>query len=427
MDALRRAEQQKQESDRQPPDGLALEPLASGPGAADRKSRDGLPELPQRLEDLDEQFLAHAPARPERADRPAPGQSASATATSPNDDEQAARDLARNLFAVKQPAPAGLSPFALVVGVSTLVAIIVLGGYLYWQMQPKGGLGTGPALSQQRPSPPPAPAALSTAVPPAPTPPTPSAAPIAPPQVAAQPDAQPAPALPRRAAMKSAGAAGNTAASITPGAPAAATESGIRLAPTAARADTALDNALQAFERGETERARHAWQKVLQADRQSLDALHGLAALAVREGRTTEAGDYYQRALLIDPKDALALSGWLALQPATDPRQSESRLKTLLAEQPDSPHLHFALGNVYSQEQRWAEAQQAYFKAHVADAANPDYLYNLAVSLDHLHQARLAAQYYERALAATAQQPAGFDRGQVQTRLNKLRAGGSRE
>ena len=61
--------------------------------------------------------------------------------------------------------------------------------------------------------------------------------------------------------------------------------------------------------------------------------------------------------------------------------------------------LHFTLGNQLAQQGRWAEAQQEYFKAFAAEPDNADFAYNLAVSLDHLRQPRLALEYYRRALA----------------------------
>jgi uncharacterized protein HemY len=51
---------------------------------------------------------------------------------------------------------------------------------------------------------------------------------------------------------------------------------------------------------------------------------------------------------------------------------SESRLKNLLREQRDSAALHFALGNVHARQNRWSEAQQAFFKAFSAEPEHPD-------------------------------------------------------
>ena len=101
-----------------------------------------------------------------------------------------------------------------------------------------------------------------------------------------------------------------------------------------------------------------------------------------------------------------------------------SRLKTALGNQPDSPDLYFALGNLYAQQSRWSEAQQAYFRAYAGDPDNADFLFNLAVSLDHLHQNKLAAQYYQMALktaeANGSTRPVSFDRIQVRARISEL-------
>jgi Tfp pilus assembly protein PilF len=82
--------------------------------------------------------------------------------------------------------------------------------------------------------------------------------------------------------------------------------------------------------------------------------------------------------------------------------------------------LHFTLGNQYAQQGRWAEAQQAYFKAFAADPENPDFAFNLAVSLDQLHQSRLALEYYRRALALAEKRAPGFALDVARTRVQQL-------
>ena len=100
--------------------------------------------------------------------------------------------------------------------------------------------------------------------------------------------------------------------------------------------------------------------------------------------------------------------------------QSESRLKTLIATNPEATQLHFALGNQYAQQARWAEAQAAFFKAYTGDSENADFAFNLAVSLDHLRQKALALQYYQRAIALAANRPVSFELTQIQTRIQEL-------
>ncbi len=415
MDALRKAEQQKQQgtaSSAVPAGGgnLSLEPLAEPPPepvAAEKDLDRRLPELPKRLEELDDQFFTADPVLQKsiralaetkaRAAEPPP-----APVSAPSGTPRAA---AQNVFAVKQTAPSAGHGFAITVGIATLIASAAIGAYLYWQMQPRGGLVAGPGLAvpQQPVTPPPAPAAVQAA-PPAPA--TPEMAAPAPPARAAtalRPGIAPAPpqGAPERLA--------------------APADSGIRFSTRQKTAGTAMEDAHQAFTRGETDLARSIWMKTFQADPRNINALHGLAAIAQLEGRPDQTTALYRRVLELDPKDAVAHAGLLAISAPTDPRHAESQLKGLLAEQPNSPPLHFALGNLYMSDSRWAEAQQAFFKAHVADPANPDYLYNLAVSLDHLHQAGLAAQYYARAQDAARSQPAAFDPAQVEERLRTLR------
>jgi len=88
--------------------------------------------------------------------------------------------------------------------------------------------------------------------------------------------------------------------------------------------------------------------------------------------------------------------------------QAESRLKTMLATDPGADVLNFTLGNQYAQQGRWADAQQAYFRAYSADSENPDFAFNLAVSLDHLRQTGLALEYYRRALVLAQKRAANF-------------------
>jgi tetratricopeptide (TPR) repeat protein len=189
--------------------------------------------------------------------------------------------------------------------------------------------------------------------------------------------------------------------------------------------DSAPDSRLaRAYNAAQAQRPAEAvrdWQRVLRERPQDPDALGGLAAVALTEGRTQEALALYQRLLERDPQDVTAQAALVQLA-SMDPVQGESRIKLLLQQQPEAAHLHFALGNFYARQERWAEAQQAYFKAMSADKTQPDYLYNLAVSLDQLGQARAAQGFYAQALEQASHRPAQFPRAAAQTRLGELGA-----
>jgi tetratricopeptide (TPR) repeat protein len=130
---------------------------------------------------------------------------------------------------------------------------------------------------------------------------------------------------------------------------------------------------------------------------------------------------YYQRILQADPRDAYAQAGLLALRgEQLDPSLVESRVKSLLAADREATVLYFTLGNQYAQQGRWAEAQQAYFKAFTAEPVNADYAFNVAVSFDQLHQPKLALEYYRRALALAEKRAASFAPDVARARVQQL-------
>ena len=182
--------------------------------------------------------------------------------------------------------------------------------------------------------------------------------------------------------------------------------------------DPALSRGYELYQGGDPGAARIAYQQALNQDPYSLDALRGLGAIALHDRQNEEADHYFRRALVVEPRDAVARAGLALLGDAED--RSESRLRSLLAEQPGSPQLNFALGNLLAGRQRWAEAQQAYFRAMTAAPGEPDILFNLAVSLDHLHQAKLAAEHYRQAIRAAAGHAHRFEPGRAAARIQAL-------
>jgi len=122
--------------------------------------------------------------------------------------------------------------------------------------------------------------------------------------------------------------------------------------------------------------------------------------------------------LALDPRNAAANAGMSAL--SADDDYNESRLKILLREQGNSEVLHFALGNLYAGQSRWGEAQHAYFNAYALESGNAEFAFNLAVSLDHLGQKKLAAQHYRRAMQLDPSHGAGFDHAQISQRAQEL-------
>lgn len=424
MEALKKAELAKQASQNAPAgdENPRLEPVDSSAaaGAAEAPGVPGrnLPELPPQLEILDAEFMAHAESsRPTAAEKPAPRPTTPAhEATPPPRARSAAvaeaeRMAAQQLFAAKKAERSRLG-FRVAMGALVVVGSAAIGGYVWWQLQPKSGLAT-PGLASNMPRP-------MLAAPVAALPAPQAAA------VAATQDTAPAAAVAMPSApMKAVRDDDDAPPRLRAAAPRPAeTESPIRITKSHLRVNPAAARGFEALSAGELETAKAEYLLLLDAEPRNGDALRGLAAVAMRQGDAAAAGDWYLKALEADPKDALAQAGLIGLRghggEPGDPLALESRLKTLIAARPDVGALHFALGNVHARQNRWSEAQQAFFKAFSAEPEHPDYAFNLAVSLDHLRQARLAAQYYTQALGLAAQRPAGFDKAQVAARLREI-------
>jgi Tfp pilus assembly protein PilF len=181
--------------------------------------------------------------------------------------------------------------------------------------------------------------------------------------------------------------------------------------------DPVLNNAYLAYRAGKLDQAQQLYLKALSLDSNNTDGLLGMAVIAQRRGEDNVAAHYYAQVLTLDPRNAVANAGMSALAGGED---SESRLKMLLNEQPNSSSLNFALGNYYAEHSRWAEAQQSYFNAYKLAPDHAELAFNLAVSLDRLGQNKAAVQYYRRALQLGSGQLADFDHAKVSQRIEEL-------
>ncbi|UCB56174.1 MAG: tetratricopeptide repeat protein, partial [Thiotrichales bacterium] len=146
----------------------------------------------------------------------------------------------------------------------------------------------------------------------------------------------------------------------------------------------------------------------------------GIAAVALQQEEIDKARDIYIGLLERDPRDPHAHAGLANIAQTNGSNLSESRLKQLIEYRPDDSHLQFALGNLYVQKKSWPEAQQAFFNAWKADSNNPDYAYNLAVSLDQLGKHREAKAYYQDSLELATGKNISFSTDAVKSRLAYL-------
>jgi tetratricopeptide (TPR) repeat protein len=429
LDALKKAELAKQiakaESSTHEQAGDS-ESAPEGPATRVITTREKLPDITQPLEILSDDLPSSeqkpaegAASRPElslQEPEPfVPAMQAPAAAGSGYTGAQA-----EQIFQVKEMDYNPRRPFYLTLAALAVVAI-GYGAYVWWQMQPHYSIPPTAAATPVTQA--------TVAVVTNPAPAVPPVAPSQAPQPATAAPAGPAvavipPIQPVRSRQRS-------RATEVPGPPATraqnapAPESASSQAPIAVNApllsvDPAVEQGYRAFQRNDFAAARESYQKALAREPNNRDALLGLAAIDVRTGQLEAAEAQYLKILEIDPRNGQAVAALVGLRGRLDPVASESRLKTLIANQPEVAQLYFSLGNQYGQQSRWSEAQAAYFKAYSIDPQNADYAFNLAISLDQLRQKKPALEYYQRALALAEKRAGTFDPSQARARVQEL-------
>lgn len=172
--------------------------------------------------------------------------------------------------------------------------------------------------------------------------------------------------------------------------------------------DAALNKAYAAFQAGDLDNAAKFYNSARIADPGRRDTLLGLGAVALKRGDLPRAYAFYAEVLKRYPADPVASAAVFNMTEA-EGEGGAARLRLLLDGHADAAYIHAALGNWYARRGRWADAQQAYFDAGRLDSSNPDYAFNLAVSLEHLGQGTAALDYYQKSLALRATRGAGFN------------------
>ena len=386
LDALKRAEQEKQQSRGSERDmGGAREPVIT-PAAANAPSVGTL-----ELQPLN----------------------AAAAASPPHARSEAAAHGAQAMFQAKQaPLQAqGRNRGVIWAAIGVIIVLVASAGAYVWS-QVKQLSPQAPAVSYTRARPPsapiPEPASTAAHV---------EVAPVGlpPPAQLDPPHAPVAPPSPREALVKELLQAPAAAPAPRPAVEMAPSPRAPRVAPEVA-------SAYQALRGGDLATARRQYQAVLASEPRNLDALLGAATVEARSGNRPAAIGEYRRALEVDPRNATALAGLAALADGTRADSLEPQLLADIGRYPAQPALRVALGNLYAAQGRWSDAQAAYFEAHRLDPANADVAFNLAVALDQLGKSKVAAMFYRRALEAASGHPAQFDPAAAERRAAQLEA-----
>ncbi|MEP7070230.1 MAG: hypothetical protein ABI789_13360, partial [Usitatibacter sp.] len=346
LDALKRAEQEK-------------------------LSKQGEPE--RAREPRDSAMPASAPASAKSLEL-APINSPSAGAPPPSAAERARHDAAtaKTVFQAKDAPAAQRSKRGLILAIALAGVVIVVaaaGIYVWLSVQsftPRATASSRPRTTQAA-LPPPAGSE------PAPNPPKMMGTILLPPPLQPTAAIQPPPVHePRREAPAHARRAPRElVADLLRDAPPRSSQPPLRLAPATQSqgVPAAVAAGYESLRNGDTAAARRSYAAALASDPSNLDALLGAAAVEARTGNRMLAAGHYRRALDIDPRNATAIAGLASITEFGQPEGLESQLRGEVARNPQSPQLHFTLGNLYATQSRWNDAQVEFFEAHRFDPA----------------------------------------------------------
>jgi len=170
-----------------------------------------------------------------------------------------------------------------------------------------------------------------------------------------------------------------------------------------------VHEAWEALDAGRSEAALALYRRTLAARPGLTAALLGEAAALTRLGQLSEAQQRYLAVLESDPGNSIARGNLLLLRLDTHEPPGEDAIREQIAQRP-SAFLYALLGHVSARRGRWDVARDAFQTAHHLQPAQAEHAFNLAVSLEHLGETRLALQHYRHALASgEGRAPAPFD------------------
>jgi tetratricopeptide (TPR) repeat protein/peroxiredoxin len=159
------------------------------------------------------------------------------------------------------------------------------------------------------------------------------------------------------------------------------------------------------FQRGFLEQAEASFQKALRDDPWSAEALYGLGSVYLKQERTREASESFERATKLQASypDTLA-NAWnnLGLLATREGRTAEAipYFQQALKLNPDHLIALENLGNAYRQHKNWDEARKVLERAVAVGPQDPEANYSLGMVFAQLNDNDRAYEYLQRALQA---------------------------
>ncbi len=182
-----------------------------------------------------------------------------------------------------------------------------------------------------------------------------------------------------------------------------------------------LTRAYQHYIQQNYDGAQVLYEEVVRVQETQRDALLGLAAIALHAGRVQDAIEHYRVLLRVNPVDDAAVAGLVSALQRDNPEQAQQVALQAVQRAPHSALVHFTLGTLYINMQRWQEAQLSLLQAVSLSRENADYQFNLGVVYDRLGDSGAAIRAYRQALQLAATTTVvGFRRSEAEKRIQQL-------
>ena len=186
----------------------------------------------------------------------------------------------------------------------------------------------------------------------------------------------------------------------------------------------ALEFARANLQQNEWEAAKSELESLLQAQPTNTRALEYLAQVQIEMGNYPAAETSYARILQLAPHNRTAQAGLIRLSQTNDSLDYEASLLALQTNYPDEAFIPFMLGNHLAGQQRWNEASGAYqLTVELAQSLREipaQYVYNYAVSLEHLNRSGEALAQYRKARDLVMRDSDQFDIALLNSRIERL-------
>lgn len=180
--------------------------------------------------------------------------------------------------------------------------------------------------------------------------------------------------------------------------------------------------AYQAWQLGQVAQAEQLYRQVLEKQPQQRDALLGMLAVSQSNGsdQSIVLGYALQLRRLYPKDQEVRFATGRILEDAPNDQVSETELKLAQRSSENVAEASYRLGLFYVEQQRWAEAQSAFFEAVRKKPYQVDYRLNLAISYDQLGKHRLALEHYQVALSQANSGLTKIDQTMIHERVSYL-------